>query len=1593
MPENPRPESASPEKDTTSPATPSPDVTPILPAAPSTLAASPQAASAPLPEPTPAMPSADVPFSGKRIFPAPASTKTGSSNAPAPGGSSPASGSAIPTITPAATDNTPATPPAEDAPASPGSVTPQTPPVAKPRRRGCLKMIGVAVAALLLVGIGLRVFYFNDTYIRNRLVMELDRTLGVQTSIEQLELSLFSNRLTLHGVRMENTNAPASHAEFLEVERIEATCAPWATALTGFRRLVGVEVDIHAPAIHVTRLRDPGMLPVTNIDPVLMRLLELPWLEWATLLNIPDLRGVTRVHGASVTFGDEARELGRSEMSDLTVVIHHEGLAVPGGLELTFDLKTPETPTGGRVEARGEWMWGEFGAELTSSMVRDLKTEVAFDRLDLPYLARYLGIGGPLAGGEFHWSLGRPVRGRILLDARDLSSIETEGRVETPGIFSLWQQDTWRAGRIAGRIDWKGSGGLDENGLRLEPTRIDLALAHTLEELDATDARRALDVGLTFSGSQGEGFRFSATSRSHLERLFATDVGALLHLQDQMGGLLDLSAQASLTPDGAWTAEATLRSEDTYILVENVRQPTESAMTARIALQPDARGWPERGEIELDCQAGFMTLKSVDTIRLDGLNSLATVHGTGHVEFRMDLRQMWMEYGPLLSLIGLPHPLSEEVAGRVRFEGTPGSLTVIPHAVIRSKDADTLPLRLDGRMLYHGEALAMNPENPFLDLTLRLLQQETEATRPHLQVLLYGTAQKVDGGGLSWLLRQQATGQLEAIQPLAERAGAYASDLIPEGMQMQGGFSNQTSIRLTQRFDPDGHPLSMTAQASARLDLSAFSIRAPAWMDGAAPFHWREPSLQSSARFSVEWTPERLLATVQEADISSTLLAARLHVGRTEPLMLLDRIQAEPFSYPRIVAALPRFRVQTQLKTVPERTFVPPDFTAFLPADLRPLVPTGGTFRLHANYDPGSHLLDIQELQFHASTLFAACRDMTLPLDRLAHALATGELLPFLQRLSDFRVEGWATPPVFRALQEKALLPSDLPLLGTGTLKAAYTAANKSLQIEELTFREAPQSGSLVRLASLQGEILDPFSITDTIDPVQLPRHVGPSGIQIQALDLSPTALTDSLHTLGVSLPEHGVTLRQLALRDLTCLPDERAGWFRIAGTLFTALRIVDTDDPSDLILDLNGPVTLSPGAPMYLAIGGERIGISGTLLLDRAAVEFRGAYPYLYKKPADELARLSIRMDATNLQHLRIQNLVLHGGQQPFEAQDFILSIDPETLALSLRALDIKDPLGIALRDVKLNTTADRLAFSMQAPRIDLAALHPHLDTAKPFSMQGELTGLALSYDGPFSLFRRVGSGAVPTGGSSHIAATAAHILLRATEPGESHTFGMRLASVGGALETGTFVAHDVVISSPHGFHRTDPIKIKNVRLVVDLSSLATDTLVIKELTLDGVDATLEMGLGNNNLTHIQNAVTYFQACMDTQSGEGKGMVIRDFYMKNSVVRASPRPLRGLSIIPPTPLPDLHLTNVTGDGGAAVFTQVAGAMIGSVLNVGMNVVRGIGTGAGRVVEGAGGAVRNVGSGIGGGLRRVIGGRGDDAHHDDAHHEETPDAP
>lgn len=1454
-------------------------------------------------------------------------------------------------------------------PAKPGKTT-----TSPKRRRGCLKLGGLVLILLVLAGVGLRFLYFNDAYLRHLLIAHLDRELGVQTSIEKLELSLFSNRLVLHGLSMENTEAPAPHARFLEIERLEAGCSPWGVVASGFRHLAGVQVDVHAPAIHIARLQDPGRIPVTNVDPVVLRLMEFPWMEWAMLLNIPDLRGVTRIHDGRVTFVDDERELGQSQIRDFNLTLHHEGLDDPGRIELTLHLATPDTPEGGRVESRGSWIWGGEHAQDVSLMVRDVQTEVAFDNLDLPYLFRYLGIGGPLAGGEFHWSLGRPLRGALSLHALDLSAIETEGYIETPGVFSLWQQDMWRAGRIAGRVDWKGSGGIDAEGLRLEPTRIDLALAHTLEELALTDARRALDVGLTFSGSQTEGFRFSVNSRSYLERLFSTDVGSFLHLQDQMGGLLHLLAEATLTPDGGWTAEATLRSEETYILVENVRQPTESSMHARISLRPDARGWPERGEITLDCQAGFMTLRSVDTIRLEGLNSLATVHGSGHVEFRMDLAQMWKEYGPLLTLFGLPHPLSEHVGGRVRFEGKPGSLTILPHIQIRQDNDATPPLQLDGRMLYHGEALAMNPENPFLDITLRLLQQGNDPEHPLLQILLYGTAQKTEARSLTWILRKQASGRLDALWALRERAGAYASDFVPDGITMQGGFSTGSSIRLIQTFDSDGRPASMTAQASTRLDLSEFDLHAPPLLEDSPPFRWREPSLQSRVRLSLEWTPARLLATLQEADIRSSLLTARVHAGRTEPLLLSNHLQSSPVSFPQIVATLPRFLVHAQLHTVPGNAFTPPDFTAFLPPDLRPLVPAGGTFRIQAEYDPATRRMKLDELQFHASTLFTALRGMTLPLDRLAHALATGDLPPFLQQLSDFQIEGWITPQVLQVLFDKDFIPSSPFWMGTGSLKASYDASNKNMRIEELSFRESPHSHSLIRLAVLQGDVHNPFALLELTDPMQLPRHLGQQGMTIQALDFNPVALAEYSAELGFLLADHGITLGQFAIRDLACLPDERPGWFRIAGTLFSVLRIVDTEEPHETLLDLRGPITLSPGAPMYLALDKNQIGLSGTLLLDRAAIEFRGAYPYLYNKPADTLARLSLRMSATDPRHMHIQNLVLHGGQQPLEAQDFLLSIDPDSLAISLHSLLVKEPLGISLRDVLLNTGEDRLAFSMEAPHINLASLHPHLDTAKPFSMEGELTGLVLSFDGPFSLFRRLTSGTPPTGGTSRIAGKSSHIHLRATEPGMTHTFAMRLSSVDGALETGTFIAHDLVIGAPHGFNRADPVKIKTARLVLDLNSLATDTLVIRELTLDGVDATLEMGFGNNNLTHIQNAITYFQTCMDPGTGEGKKMLIRDFYMKNSVVRASPRPLMGISIIPPTPLPDLHLTNITGDGGGAVFTQVAGAMVGSVLKVGLNVVKGIGTGAGRVVEGAGGAVRGVGSGIGGGLRRIVGG-------------------
>jgi len=159
------------------------------------------------------------------------------------------------------------------------------------------------------------------------------------------------------------------------------------------------------------------------------------------------------------------------------------------------------------------------------------------------------------------------------------------------------------------------------------------------------------------------------------------------------------------------------------------------------------------------------------------------------------------------------------------------------------------------------------------------------------------------------------------------------------------------------------------------------------------------------------------------------------------------------------------------------------------------------------------------------------------------------------------------------------------------------------------------------------------------------------------------------------------------------------------------------------------------------------------------------------------------------------------------------------------------------------------------------------------------------------------------------------------------------------------------LVIGNPDGFKTDAAFKLGLTRVAVDLGSIFSDTIVIREITIEAPEITYEMSLSGSNVHALQKNVETFAGT--DQSGteakpeqtaepekepesateDGKKVVIESFVLTDAEIRLSATLLGGKAVT--VPLPEVRLNDIgkqsDGKGVAEVVEEVFGAIAGSV--------------------------------------------------------------
>ncbi|MDE2039297.1 MAG: hypothetical protein KGO96_04850 [Elusimicrobia bacterium] len=178
--------------------------------------------------------------------------------------------------------------------------------------------------------------------------------------------------------------------------------------------------------------------------------------------------------------------------------------------------------------------------------------------------------------------------------------------------------------------------------------------------------------------------------------------------------------------------------------------------------------------------------------------------------------------------------------------------------------------------------------------------------------------------------------------------------------------------------------------------------------------------------------------------------------------------------------------------------------------------------------------------------------------------------------------------------------------------------------------------------------------------------------------------------------------------------------------------------------------------------------------------------------------------------------------------------------------------------------------------------------------------------------------------------------------------------------------------IANPPGFKSPCAFLLKDVRVAVDLASLRSDRVLIREILVDGPELTFETSPAGSNLVLIQRHIDSFTpasaGARGAKTGASKKVAIDLFRASHGKVNVRLALLEGkiLSVS----LPGVELRGIGRRSGGATSAQAAKEMLRALIGSALKAAAGAG-GALReqVRRGLGGAQKTVGGILKGWLR------------------------
>jgi hypothetical protein len=149
--------------------------------------------------------------------------------------------------------------------------------------------------------------------------------------------------------------------------------------------------------------------------------------------------------------------------------------------------------------------------------------------------------------------------------------------------------------------------------------------------------------------------------------------------------------------------------------------------------------------------------------------------------------------------------------------------------------------------------------------------------------------------------------------------------------------------------------------------------------------------------------------------------------------------------------------------------------------------------------------------------------------------------------------------------------------------------------------------------------------------------------------------------------------------------------------------------------------------------------------------------------------------------------------------------------------------------------------------------------------------------------------------------------------------------------LAEGQAALNGLHIGNPDGFQTDYAMQLDQVKVTLDIDSITTDLIVIKEVLIQGPAVIYEMASGGSNVDTIaKNAQDYTGNEAQTEdSSNAPKLIIENFYMNDGEVSVSHSFLKGKTLT--VGLPNIHLQDIGKEENGASPGEVAEEVMDSI--------------------------------------------------------------